>query len=212
MSPVSLLANKTPRAGLLPCFLVCVLSGCQSIAPPAAENTPWELQRSQLEALQSWQLRGRVNVRYDNESHTPRIIWLQQHEQYRIRLWGTFNAGNTIITGRPGFVTLEQGGDTVTASSPEALILDQLGYELPVSYLEFWVRGLPAPASQADLRFNAKNQLDSLSQDGWTVRFEDPRQYGGFSLPNAVEVSRPLNDLSLRFIGLNWSLDVSNEG
>ena len=110
------------------------LSNC-AIAPPASENSDWSRQRDQLQKLNSWELRGRVNVRYDNESHTPRIIWLQQNVDYNIRLWGTFNAGATEIVGRPGFVTMENDGQMLSANSPEDLILEQLGYELPVSQL-----------------------------------------------------------------------------
>ena len=56
-------------------FSLTLLSACQSIAPPADENPNWTQLRNQLEALEDWQLRGRVNVQYDNESYTPRIIW-----------------------------------------------------------------------------------------------------------------------------------------
>jgi outer membrane lipoprotein LolB len=124
-------------------------------------------------------------------------------------LWGTFNAGNTTIVGKPGFVTLEQDGEQVSASSPEQLILDQLGYELPVSYLEHWIKGIPAPQSRADLQFNEVNQLTQLVQDGWTVSFDDPRQYGKVSLPRRVELTRPRNDIRLRFVGLNWTLPTA---
>jgi outer membrane lipoprotein LolB len=170
-----------------------LLQQCSSVAPPATENVVWGAQRQLLESLDNWQLRGRVNVLYDNESYTP--------------LWGTFNAGNTHINGRPGFVTMEQDGDILTASSPEELILQQLGYELPVSYLEYWIRGLPAPSSNAELIFNELNQLQGMVQDGWTVDYPDPRQYGELTLPRRVDVTRPLDDVRLRFVGLSWTLD-----
>ena len=182
---------------------VC-LSAC-AIAPPASENSDWSRQRDQLQELDSWELRGRVNVRYDNESHTPRIIWLQQSAEYHIRLWGTFNAGATEIVGRPGFVTMENDGQTLSANSPEDLILEQLGYELPVSQLNYWIKGLPAPGSDAQLAFNELNQLTTIQQADWTINLSDMRQYGAVSLPRRVELTRPRNAIRLRFIGLNWT-------
>ena len=186
------------------------LSNC-AIAPPASENSDWSRQRDQLQELDSWELRGRVNVRYDNESHTPRIIWLQQNVDYNIRLWGTFNAGATEIVGRPGFVTMENDGQTLSANSPEDLILEQLGYELPVSQLNYWIKGLPAPDSEAQLLFNELNQLTTIQQADWTINLSDMRQYGALNLPRRVELTRPRNDIRLRFIGLNWTGDALTE-
>lgn len=184
-----------------------LLSACSVSpnAPPAEVNSDWARQKAQLQELDSWELRGRVNVRYDNESHTPRIHWLQQNIEYHIRLWGTFNAGNTLIVGRPSYVTLESEGKTLSASSPEELILQQLGYELPVSQLNYWIKGLPSPDSDADLSFNELNQLTTIKQAEWTINLSDPRQYGNINLPRRVELTRPQNDIRLRFIGLNWT-------
>ena len=97
--------------------------------------------------------------------------------------------------------------DILTAASPEDLILQQLGYELPVSFLEYWIKGLPAPDSPADLTFNELNQLTNLYQLGWSGSYTDPRLYGVIFLPRRVELTRPQNDIRLRFIGLNWNFD-----
>ena len=197
----------TARAIASLVFASLFLAACTSIAPPAEENSDWARQRNQLQDLDSWELRGRVNVRYDNESHTPTINWLQQSNEYEIRLWGTLNAGNTLIVGRPGYVTLESGGETLSANSPEDLILQELGYELPVSQLNYWIKGLPAPDSDAQLSFNELNQLTTIEQAEWTITLSDMRQYGALSLPRRVELTRPRNDIRLRFIGLNWTAD-----
>ena len=194
------------RIAALAAVLAVALAACAS-APPAAERGDWPAQRESLEALENWQFRGRVNVRYDNESHTPRILWQQQDRNYNIRLWGSFNAGNTRITGDPAGVTLEADGEVLTAETPEDLILEQLGYELPVSHLEYWIRGLPAPGGDADLQFNERDQLAEIRQQGWSVSYPDPRQYGELSLPGEMEVLRSADDVRLRFVGLRWTIN-----
>ena len=210
MKAIQLSVGSSPLASKFWSTLLLCLSLAYCVGePPAQENSNWTRQRDQLRQLHSWRLSGRVNIRYDNESHTPRIRWAQQELEYQIRLWGTFNAGNTLIVGRPGYVTMQQNGDVLTAASPEDLILQQLGYELPVSFLEYWIKGMPAPNTPADLTFNELNQLTKLSQFGWSVSYTDPRQYGAISLPRRVELTRPQNDIRLRFIGLNWDLDAS---
>lgn len=192
---------------LLKLSLLLTLAGCAAIAPPAVENSVWSSLRGNLESLDDWQLSGRVNVRYYDEAYTPRIRWQQQDSRYAIRLWGTFNAGSTTIEGRPGFVTLQQDGNVLTASSPEDLILQQLGYELPVSHLEYWIKGLPAPGNEAELAFNELNQLSQLVQDGWTVTYPDPRQYDDLTLPRRVDMTRDNDQVRLRFVGLSWNLN-----
>ena len=190
---------------LAPVALAALLAACAS-APPALEGGDWNRQREYLTALQAWQLRGRVNVRYENESHTPRILWRQQDSHYNIRLWGSFNAGNTLITGGPAGVSIETDGEVLSAATPEELILEQLGYELPVSRLEYWVRGLPAPVGGAELEFNSLGQLRALRQEDWSVAYDDLRQYGDLVLPGAIELFRNRDDVRLRFVGLRWTV------
>lgn len=185
--------------------LALLLVACNS-TEPLQESTAWQVRQQELNGLESWQLQGRVNARYQDESHTPRIRWRQDKDQYSIRLWGTLNAGATLIEGRPGFVTFEQGNETRTAASPEALILEHLGYELPVSELNFWIKGLPTPGEEHRLQLGEFNQVLSLVQSGWTIEYNDYRVYGDYSLPRRIEMSRPENNISLVFIGLNWTV------
>ena len=189
-----------------PLLATLLLASCQT-APRLAESTAWEAREAQLLALDHWQLLGRVNALYENESHTPRIRWQQNEENYIIQLWGTLNAGATRIEGQPGFVTFEQGREVRTASSPEALILEHLGYELPVSQLEYWIKGLPTPDEQHQLEFGEFNEILSMQQSGWTLYYEDYRLFGEYSLPRRVEMSRAERNIRLTFFGLNWTFD-----
>jgi outer membrane lipoprotein LolB len=195
------------RAFAVHLFVTTLVSACTAVPPPANENSDWAHQREQLQNFDSWGLRGRVNVRYDNESHTPSINWLQQNVDYRIRLWGTLNVGSTLIVGSPDNVTLENGGETRSASSPEELILGQLGYELPLSQLNYWIKGLPSPDSEFQLSFNELNQLSTIEQADWTINLSDMRQYGPISLPRDVVLTRPRNGIRLRFFRLSWTAD-----
>lgn len=183
-----------------------LLASCQT-APRLEESTAWQAREQQLLALDQWRLQGRVNARYENESHTPRIRWEQTGERYTIRLWGTLNAGATRIEGQPGFVTFEQGGESRTASSPEALILEHLGYELPVSQLEYWIKGLPTPGERHQLELGEFNQVLTMQQSGWTMIYQDYRLFGPYSLPRRIEMSRAENDIRLTFVGLNWTVE-----
>lgn len=188
-------------------FLVCLLlAGCAGtprMDAPVNEN--WQTRRTLLEALTRWEFTGRIGVRDDRESHSSRIRWQQQGERYVINLWGTLNAGATQITGRPGEVILQQEGKTpLTAASAEELVYDQLGYELPVAQLSFWIKGMPAPGGQSMPSFNAENHLISLEQDGWLVQYLGYTNYAAESLPTRIRIEKP--PLRLDFVRLDWTL------
>ena len=189
----------------LPVMLV-LLTGCAGLEVPTEGGT-WRQRQAQLAAMDHWQLQGRVNARYYDESHTPRIRWQQRDQDYTIRLWGDLNAGATLIEGRPGHVTLEQGSEILEASRPEDLILEHLGYELPVSQLNYWIKGLPTPGVDHDLQLGTLNEVLRLEQSGWSMEYEDYRVFGGYSLPRRIRMERDEEAISLQFIGLNWSVD-----
>ena len=197
--------NRSRKREIGQILLTLMLSNC-SIDVFDEVDLSWQEQRALLEQSRNWQLRGRVNVRYQDESHTPRIQWQQQDDNYRIRLWGTFNAGNTIIAGKPNLVTMEHDGKIIKAANPENLILENLGYELPVSHLEFWIRGLPSPDSDSELEFSKSNRLLMIKQDGWEVSYPEVHRFDGLTLPRRVEITRVSNDIQLLFVGLSWML------
>ena len=182
------------------------LAAC-NLSPRLSESTDWQRREADLMALGTWQLRGRVNARYRDESHTPRIRWRQTNQQYSINLWGTLNVGATLIEGEPGYVTLEQGGEVHNANSPEELILENLGYELPVSQLNYWIKGLPTPNEEHQLELGEFNELIFLEQSGWRMTYKDYRLFGAYSLPRRIEMSRDEDNIRLEFFGLNWTID-----
>ena len=75
-----------------------------------------------------------------------------------------------------------------------------------MSYLEFWINGLPVPDRPAALFFNELNQLKAFKQAEWTVSLSDLRDYGDLALPRRVDIMSSENDAQLRFIGLRWTL------
>lgn len=201
------MTRLSPSAPAL-ALLLAVLAGCAASPPPPVATGNWAQRQAALQDLAHWQLQGRVNARYYDEAHTPRIRWQQQADHYHIRLWGALNAGATLIEGEPGRVRLEQSGEVRTASRPEDLILEHLGYELPVSQLGYWIRGIPNPGQAHRVEMGELDQLVSLEQAGWELHFTDYRLFGEVTLPRRIDMRRQDEPISLTFIGLNWTLDA----
>lgn len=182
-----------------------LISACAAPRMDAPVNENWQARRNVLAAITTWEFTGRIGVRDENEAHSSRIRWRQQDEQYVINLWGTLNAGATEITGSPTLVTLQQEGKAVLmAATPEALVEEQLGYELPVSQLSYWIKGIPAPGSIAAPSFNEENHLITLLQDGWAVQYMAYTNYDTESLPTRIRIEKA--PLRLDFVRLDWTL------
>lgn len=187
---------------LLPLILAACATSPRMDAPI---NDDWAQRLEVLEALTLWEFTGRIGVRDDRESHSSRIRWQQRGDDYVINLWGTLNAGATEITGEPGRVVLQQEGkDPLTADTPEQLVYEQLGYELPVAQLSYWIKGIPAPGASSEPAFDIDNRLISLQQSGWQVEYLGYTNYQTESLPTRIRIQK--SPLRLDFVRLDWTL------
>ena len=195
----------TTRALLTSCALL-ILSSC-AFTPrmDAPVNEQWDERRKVLSQLTQWEFSGRVGVRDDKDSQSSRIRWRQQGDEFVINLWGTLNAGATQITGSPfGVALTQEGNEPLYADSPEQLIYEQLGYELPVTQLNYWIKGMPAPSSTSELSFNEENALIGLKQLDWQIEYLAYTNFGTESLPTRIRIAKP--PLRLDFVRLDWSL------
>jgi len=88
------------------------------------------------------------------------------------------------------------------AQTPEELLAAQLGWELPVSHLVWWVRGLPAPDSKSRLTLDGDSRLAHLEQDGWKVEYLSYTEQNGYWLPERMKVHG--QDLDVTVVLKEW--------
>ena len=88
------------------------------------------------------------------------------------------------------------------AESPEQLLRDQLGLNLPVSHLLWWIRGLPSPDSKSRLNLDGQSHLAQLSQDGWDVEYLSYAEQNGFWLPERIKLNG--FDLQVTLVIKDW--------
>src|SRR5690606_20516933 len=116
--------------------------------------------KQQTEALDGWQINGKVGIRAPGDSGSGTLFWLQRRDYFDIRLSGPLGRGASRLTGHRGEVVLEVANQgRYQAASPEALLEEQMGWRLPVSHLIWWVRGLPAPDSRSRLTLDGDSRL-----------------------------------------------------
>lgn len=187
--------------------LLITLTACKPIwyKPPLTPDGMWQQRLPALQAIDDWQLKGRTAITQGSEGWNAGIKWGQQQDRFTIKLTGPFAQGGLKLTGDSQNVVLTTSdGDRIEAQSPEALLKDNAGLELPVSALRFWVRGLPYDVLDVDdIKLDPEGRIIYLEQHGWKITIKRYIPFAGVDMPAKVFIRH--DDLSIRLIIANWS-------
>lgn len=183
-------------------LLVFLLGGCatKSTAPQLSLEKRlqlWEIQRQNKMKLPTWRLQGRLGVRVPGESGTLSIDWQQDALDYVIYLDGPLGQSLAKVDGKSDIVSLEASGEVYTGSSPEQLLYNVIGWDLPVSHLRYWVLGLPDPVLPYDVLLDDAGNPQTLEQNGWTIEYQQFRQQNNLPMPRRVKARRGSIQLTL---------------
>jgi len=154
-------ARAVPGSRLGAALVATLLLGACAVAPLAPRHpTPFDLL-------------GRALVTYSGGAVTANVRW--EHGAERDEIWLMTPTGQTLahIVDTPAGATLTRADrQQYRADSVEALTRQALGWTLPLTLLQHWLRGMPAPGSpvQSIDRGAAERPL-ALAQSGWQVAF-----------------------------------------
>lgn len=154
----------------------------------AKADANWSRRARQLQRVQDFSLQARVasggvlGVSGD-------LDWRQRGEDFNLRFAGPFGIGALEISGNERDVEIRTRKNTYHTDDPEAFLRSKLGWTLPVLGLRYWVLGLPSPHSDADLILDAQGRARELTQDGWTLRYDDYQEVNGLELPRRFELA-----------------------
>lgn len=178
------------------CYLflcLVLLAGCAGRAPSPdtpRERGTWSAQVEHLENLTHWRLAGKIGLRTPDDSLSANLDWSQAGQAYRMLISGPFGTGRSTLEGSLDGVALTTGDGRFEAETPEQLMEAQLGWTLPISALDHWVRGLPAPLVPHDMRTDDRGFPVELHQAGWIIEYRDwlwvPELAGGLWLPRRL--------------------------
>jgi outer membrane lipoprotein LolB len=159
-----------------------------------------------LERIQSWQIKGKIAVQTNRDSGSAFVEWSKNRQEYHFNLSGPLGASAMQLTGEPGHVILKMSdGKTYNATSPEQLLAKQWGWNLPLSYLSYWIRGLPVPhVPQQDAKLDADHRYMELTQQGWHVEFLHYTTGGSIDLPDKIWIRAPT--LKAKIVIYQWGL------
>lgn len=190
-------------------LLGLLLSSCAHLhqTDQSCYLVPLAQRQQQRRAFSHWLVRGNLRLHTADQKSHATLVWQQQDAQhYRITLLGPLGLGSVRINGSPQHVTLQQGKQTLTANTPEALMQQQLGWHLPVSSLAYWLRGLPAPNSN-HTQTDGQQQLTAIDHDNWQVKMDQYRCFSGLNMPSKLQLNAPDKQLSAMLVVTEWRYD-----
>jgi outer membrane lipoprotein LolB len=122
---------------------------------------------------QPFDLLGRVAVTYTAGSVTANLRW--EHSPEEDQIWLMTPTGQTlafIVDSGRGATLTRADQQQYKAGSVEAHTQQALGWALPLSLLQYWVKGEPAPGSPATAAERAANgKLAAVTQNNWQAAF-----------------------------------------
>ena len=176
-----------------------MLSACVTVEkhqlPPGSEiskQAAWEAHQATVQSLQTWECKGRVAGKSQNEGFRAGVTWKQQPQNFVIDLHGPLGRKVAVITGQQGSVQLKTSkGQQFEADDPEELMQTLFGYSLPVDGLQHWLLGVPDPdQAHLNLVINEHGQLMQLNQAGWLIDYKRYHESTP-ALPALMQISNP---------------------
>ncbi|MDB5923286.1 MAG: outer rane lipoprotein LolB [Betaproteobacteria bacterium] len=146
---------------------------------------------------QPFDLLGRILVTYSGGALTGNLRW--EHTSDEDHIWLMTPTGQTlayIVDSAQGATLTRADQKQYRASSVEALTRQALGWSLPLSLLQYWVRGEAAPGP-AELERGADGRVVALTQNGWRVAFNYYSEGETSGLVRRIDLSDGSNEIRL---------------
>ena len=144
------------RRGLL--IFPVVLSGCVSV-PVSNEDRQVD-----------FTVQGKLLVFHEQDKTALRFLWRQTEDAYQIDVWSSFGQGRVQLRGDAREMLVLRGSEVIAAGEPQRLMQSQLGWDLPVAAIPYWLFGRPLP--QYPITLGTDTLIDGRAQFvqlGWSV-------------------------------------------
>lgn len=197
---------------LLTLLGLALIVGCAH-KPGVTPPPNLQIHQTNIQSVQDWQIAGKLGIRSDSESGSASLRWQQSLQSFHIYLSGPLGQKRLDIDGTPKQVELRQNGQApIKAKSAEALIKKASGWTVPVSLLNYWVRGIPAPATRiTHLEQNDQGLVSLLQQSGWTLNYSNYRDhpFNNQTLALPGKIVAEYQDIRLTLIIREWKLGTT---
>jgi outer membrane lipoprotein LolB len=186
---------------------VSALSACTTL-PTGTDGRSLAQRRETLQAIDSWEMRGRLTIDTGDRAGQLRFNWRQDGDALELTVRNPLGAGILQVAGPPNALSVTARGETRTLTDPETELSELVGWWLPVASLPHWLLGFPDRDFRSETVPGADGTLASLEQRLWRV---DYTAYGLASIdgtdgavlvPSKIEMKHA--DLALQLTIDDW--------
>ena len=174
--------------------MLLALAGCAPMRTrgTAAQMAAQNARERQLGAQTQWSLQAHFAVSNGHDGGSGTLSWQQHGDQYSLSLRAPITGKTARLDGGPEGVTLSGLREgPIRGDDAQTLLADQFGWHIPIAQLTWWVRGLRAPGSPAELSYGGNGLPELLEQDDWKVEYRDWYTDRAPPLPRKVYASKP---------------------
>jgi outer membrane lipoprotein LolB len=153
-----------------------------------------------------WTISARIAVSGGNDGGSGELQWHQDGADYTFTVRAPVTGKTWKLSGDARHAVLE-GVDAQpdTDSDPQRLLRERLGWDVPLTNLVAWVRGLRASGMPAQLQYDDRNRPAVIEQAGWKIEYRDWFDERDPALPRKVFASH--GDARVRVAISQWSFD-----
>ena len=160
---------------------------------------------AELAGVTRWDIQARAVVKLKGEAYNLGINWRQNDGQLFILLQAPFGQGviriESIAGG--GYRLSLPDGRVLDDNSPEALLEKVIGWSIPISGLEYWIRGLPQPQSDFSHRIDDAGRTRFLKQDDWSIDYIDYFSHSDSPyLPRRIKLN--FDEITIKIVIERW--------
>jgi outer membrane lipoprotein LolB len=187
----------------------------------------WDLRQQQLASIDEWEIHARaafllkvtnINGEVEDKVYPVGINWSRQREGFSMVIEAPFGQGviriesNLSTDKNKQFKLTLADGKYHLGATPEALLVNLLGWSIPVTGLKSWIKGLPQPNVESNYEIYGSGRLKSLRQSGWLINylayFSEEKQ--AQQLPKRLYLKH--NNLGIKIVIERWEkLETSVE-
>lgn len=185
-----------------------LLAGC---APLRVRENPVTLaaQSAREDALAPrlhWTITAHIAVSNGKDGGSGELEWHQAGASYTFTVRAPVTGRTWKLSGDTQHAVLEGvEQQALTGTDPERLLHERLGWDVPLTDLTAWIRGLRAAGMPAAVQYDEQNRPAVIEQGGWKIEYRDWFDDRNPPLPRKVFASR--GDARVRVAIESWTVD-----